>query len=366
MLVIADGTAFAEIVPNPASGDIFVGFRASAGEGSSSSYLVKVGTYAEFNAVPGGSSISLGSLGDLGADLTETYGSDWHGRVDLHWGAFGVGSAASAIIYGSRERKPVGSVSVAWPNLTDITRSSTWSQINSVLASIGGYRSRTATANSPVATVQENFAGAASYNHQVSSPGTTDFGSVSQWTGIEGGFGDGTSGTALDLYRITSSGVARLGYFTISPSGVITYTSPAVSLDTDNDGLPDAWETEHFANWPAPGQPDPLRFDGNDDPDGDGRTNAEEWLFGTNPTSGSSSFGLAGFSKSASAVTFSFPAIPSRTYHIYHSTSLSAESWQLVETLGDVPSPETLHFQDTDPARIASPKGFYRVAVTAP
>ena len=48
----------------------------------------------------------------------------------------------------------------------------------------------------------------------------------------------------------------------------------ACAEDADGDGLPDAWEREHFGDLSArPG----------DDPDGDGRTNAEEYANGTDP-----------------------------------------------------------------------------------
>lgn len=350
--------ALADSVPNPASNDVFIGFRASGGDGASSSYLVKVGTYSQLNAVPTGSSITLNTLGDLGTDLTGTYGATWHTRGDLFWGAFGIGSSSSAIVYSSRERSPVNTASTAWPNLTDITRSSTFSQINSTLNSIGGYRSSTATANSAYATFQTNFSGAASYNYQVATAGTSDFGSVSQWSSIEGDFGDGASGTALDLYRITTSGVTRLGYFTISTAGLITYTNPAVNPDSDNDGLTDTWEIQYFGNIAAQ--------NGTGDPDGDGQTNAEEQLFGTSPISGASSFGLAGVTRTPTFAGFSFTSIPSRTYQIYHSTDLSANSWQLIDTISGGASPATVQYQDTNPTRLANPKGFYKVAVVAP
>lgn len=47
------------------------------------------------------------------------------------------------------------------------------------------------------------------------------------------------------------------------------------SLDTDGDGMPDWWETKYFGG--------PTAADPDDDPDGDGRTNLEEYLAGTNP-----------------------------------------------------------------------------------
>lgn len=357
-LSAASSLSLADTVPNPASNDVFIGFRASGGNGASSSYLVKVGTYTQFNAVPTGSSITLGSLGDLGADLTGTYGATWHSRSDLFWGAFGIGSSSSAIVYSSRERSPVNTASTAWPLLTDITRSSTYSQINSTLNSIGGYRSSTAATNSPVATFQTNFSGAASYNYQVATAGTSDFGSVSQWSGIEGDFGDGASGTALDLYRITTAGVTRLGYFTISSAGLITYTNPALNPDSDSDGLVDSWEIQYFGNIAAQ--------NGTGDPDGDSQTNAEEQVFGTNPSSGASSFGLTGITRTPTVAGFSFTSIPSRTYQIYHSSDLSAGSWQLIDTITGGASPATVQYQDTNPTRVANPKGFYKVAVVAP
>jgi hypothetical protein len=46
--------------------------------------------------------------------------------------------------------------------------------------------------------------------------------------------------------------------------------------DTDGDGLPDAWEKTYFGK---------LTYGPNDDPDGDGYTNAQEYAAGTNPNS---------------------------------------------------------------------------------
>ena len=45
--------------------------------------------------------------------------------------------------------------------------------------------------------------------------------------------------------------------------------------DTDGDGLPDQWERDFFGN---------LSQDGNGDPDGDGKTNLEEFQNGSDPT----------------------------------------------------------------------------------
>jgi len=49
--------------------------------------------------------------------------------------------------------------------------------------------------------------------------------------------------------------------------------------DTDSDGLPDWWEMKWFYS---------LNYGANDDPDGDGITNIQEYLYGTDPTSSGS------------------------------------------------------------------------------
>ena len=87
-LGITSQASHAQTVPNPASGDIFIGFRASDGEGASTSYLVKVATYSQLSAVSVGSSISLTGLGNIASDLSATYGASWSTRANLHWGAF--------------------------------------------------------------------------------------------------------------------------------------------------------------------------------------------------------------------------------------------------------------------------------------
>lgn len=45
--------------------------------------------------------------------------------------------------------------------------------------------------------------------------------------------------------------------------------------DSDGDGLPDWWEMQYFGG---------LQYGANDDPDGDGYTNLEEFNAGTDPT----------------------------------------------------------------------------------
>ena len=56
----------------------------------------------------------------------------------------------------------------------------------------------------------------------------------------------------------------------------LTFDPARVPADTDNDGMPDAWEVTHKLDAQNPA-------DGAADTDGDGYTNVEEFLNGTNP-----------------------------------------------------------------------------------
>lgn len=58
------------------------------------------------------------------------------------------------------------------------------------------------------------------------------------------------------------------------PQTAVAHYLPA-SQDSDGDGLPDWWELFYFNH---------LFYDGNDDPDGDGFTNQEEFADGSDPT----------------------------------------------------------------------------------
>lgn len=230
-LVSLGSVAPAATVANPNSGDIFIGFRTTGPD----AYLINVGSDTVFrNAAPGSTQI-IDGLGDIGADLTSIFGANWNTRADLYWGAFGVRSSANSIVYGSRERPSADTQSATWSTLDATARNATASQITSVLQLTGGYQGSESTGNSLVAVHQGKPGtgvtpptGASSYYTQVATPGTNDFGSLSEWTRIEGDFGEGADGTWLDLYRFAGTGTTYVGYFSISDSGALSFTAPGV------------------------------------------------------------------------------------------------------------------------------------------
>ena len=200
-----------------------------------------------------------------------------------------------------------------------------------MLESIGGYRGRDATANSTAATFQPNSADASSYFKQVATAGTTDFGSLSEWASIEDSFGGGAAATGMDLYRIAGSGVTRTGTFTISGAGVLTFSAPAAAGDTDSDG--------------------------------DGVTDADEVLAGTDPNNASDFFRIESVGKTVSAALIRIPGKPGRTYQIFWSESLAGGTWVNVGTVSAGGSASLLEFTDSDPVRNAKLRGFYQARI---
>lgn len=224
--IVGTAVSTAATVAAPVSGDIFLAFRASGGTGGSTSYLVNLGPSTQFTAATPDSTITLGSIGNIGADLVATYGAGWNTRADLFWGIFGATDATNPTLYASQERTDAGTPTTAWPQLTQQARTSVKTEIFSVTTGINGYLGSDATANSTVATLQANSGNSSSYSFQVTNGGT-DFGSQSQWSSIEGNFGDGTANTTLDLYRLRNASptVSLLGSFNLDNSGSLSFTA---------------------------------------------------------------------------------------------------------------------------------------------
>lgn len=153
-------------------------------------------------------------------------------------------------------------------------------------------------------------------------------------------------------FGVATSGVSRGRY---ADGATIIRSFPGTTsrgfanyIDTDADGLSDAWEIASGTN--------PLIADANADPDGDGRTNLDELLAGTNPTSGTSLFSTE-VAADVSGYLIRFTAQEGRTYTVQFKNTLLDASWQ---KLRDIPSAETRNVQVTDPATGLGSR-FYRV-----
>ncbi|MBL9171931.1 MAG: lamin tail domain-containing protein [Verrucomicrobiales bacterium] len=126
------------------------------------------------------------------------------------------------------------------------------------------------------------------------------------------------------------------------------------NLDTDGDGIPDAWE---LANRLDPDNASDAALDA----DGDGFSNAAEFAAGTDPWNPASLLGLALDATTDGSVRLHFLAIPGRTYRIqFRNASVGNNDWQLLENTIAGDAPREVEIPDTTPAS-QRPARFYRV-----
>jgi len=223
-------TPFAQAqTPSYTNGDLFLGFRASGGTGATSTYLVNIGQASTYRDAADGSSFSL-SIGNIGADLTTTYGATWFDRADLFWGIVGgvtpgLGADGNNTLYASLQQQPFGIETNPWDRRSNSQQSSTNTQITGLKNSfVSGQYS--VTGNSSVAAIIPT-SDASSWEDF--NDGALSFGA---WNGgIEGSFVNSTEGTALDLHRMATSSTPSLdgtreGTFTITDAGAVSFAAP--------------------------------------------------------------------------------------------------------------------------------------------
>jgi len=122
-----------------------------------------------------------------------------------------------------------------------------------------------------------------------------------------------------------------------------------VLADTDNDGVPDSWET---ANGFSPTNAADAALDA----DGDTMSNWEEFIAGTNPTNALSYLKLDG-AHANGLVNLSFQALSNRTYAIEFKDGLGSPAWT---RLAEFPARSSDHIETVaDPN--STTNRFYRL-----
>jgi hypothetical protein len=168
-----------------------------------------------------------------------------------------------------------------------------------------------------------------------------------------------TGAPSVDLITGKMSGYAwsaNCGWISLSNSAAYVQTdSFDPGVDTDGDGLPDAWEWSYFGT---------LSQNANGNPDGDGMSNAQEYLAGTDPNNANSNLRITRqtFSLGGTNATLQWTSVTNRVYHIGKTTSLSAPAWVESPALApDIDTTTTRAFADTN-----APMRFYRIRAARP
>jgi hypothetical protein len=119
------------------------------------------------------------------------------------------------------------------------------------------------------------------------------------------------------------------------------------------DGIPDTWRLIYF------GTISNLLSAANLDPDGDGASNWQEYVAGTNPMDPASVLQLTPLAPSPN-FNLQWPSVPGKTYRVQSSASLFSTNW--FTTASNLPGTGQM-MQLSDTNLPAPPARFYRVQV---
>jgi len=115
------------------------------------------------------------------------------------------------------------------------------------------------------------------------------------------------------------------GFAKFTTGSYTIHVSEQTIIDSDGDGMADAWETMFFTN------SIPVA---SGDEDEDGMSNIDEYLYGYNPADDTSLFMMKDADVTTSPFTITWASAPFRSYEIQAVEVMSDTNWQ---TIGTVP-----------------------------
>ena len=313
------------------AGDLLLGFQATAGDGSSSTYVYNLGAGTGFR-----SHTSTGQIANLKADLDTIFGEGWYGRNNIYWGIAGVrdpaGSGPNTVVNGDpraaiylSKAASIPGTSTAWdlPASSATSSPTTISVASSIATMQGGFLTitgettvtplnrRTPTANSNGRGTEQLTSDINSWDEFNPVAGAAFGGYLTG--GVQGQLGSANAQTHLDLYRLLGRSSASatpntpvgdgllVGTFSITAQGLVTFAAAAAASAYDT------W-ADSFSLVGADRA-------GTADPEKDGIANYVEFVIGGNPKTGSDADKMPTLSPiSGEAVQFVFRRADAAAY----------------------------------------------------
>ncbi|MEO8616840.1 MAG: LamG-like jellyroll fold domain-containing protein, partial [Luteolibacter sp.] len=163
--------------------------------------------------------------------------------------------------------------------------------------------------------------------------------------------------TGISATNYMNSGLAdgATWYYTVAANGLPGVGTASAPVSATTYTAVENWRVVNF---------DTINNTGNAadsaDPDGDGWTNAQEYISGTNPNNRSSLLKISQTQASGSNMLVSFPTVVGKTYRVERSDTLQSGSWVTVQ---DNIAGNGATKQITDTGGATQQKRFYRVVV---
>ena len=158
--------------------------------------------------------------------------------------------------------------------------------------------------------------------------------------------GDSVTFEFVDPSGNVYTGLVASADAVIGNSGEVRRLDVVLATDSDGDGVADEY-MESVEGWMEIAGIDGP-YDPDKDYDGDGRTNYEEYLAGTNPCDASDCFSVRQFSSGEAAngfVALRVSVAEGRTYSVLRANSLVSPSWRLTTFAEDAQSePSSTYF----------------------
>ena len=228
-------------------GDLILGFRATGGTGGTTNVLFDIGSAAIFRDAT--TQLTL-SIGNVGADLSAIFGASWNTRIDVDWSVSGTqfsagnGFTTNRNLIATRAQgfpiAPLGSSnSTPWNKATLSTQGGPALKLQQLGGKFGAGTTggisgtdQIESTNAPGFGLIQPSTQNNSFEEFMAGGAQSTAGSSYAYFngGVEGNFGNGTSGAALDLYyMVPGSGAGTYeGTFTINDNATITFTPTGV------------------------------------------------------------------------------------------------------------------------------------------